>query len=53
MNMTTVYLRLNVGHIDLYFVDSVFFIHQEMTLAGGIRAPLGTCSSLYLTIRTK
>ena len=23
----------------------VFFIHQEMALAGGIRAPLGTCSS--------
>ena len=24
----------------------VFFIHQEMALAGGIRAQLGTCSSL-------
>ena len=23
----------------------VFLIHQEMMLAGGIRAPLGTCSS--------
>ena len=22
-----------------------FFIHQKMALAGGIRAPLGTCSS--------
>ena len=28
----------------------VFFIHQEMALAGGIRAPLGTCSSQIITI---
>ena len=25
----------------------VFFIHQEMALVVGIRAPLGTCSSLF------
>ena len=46
MNMTTVDLRQKVGHNDLYFIDFVFFfIHQEMALAGGIRAPLGACSS--------
>ena len=33
--------------LTFYFkvLHEVFFIHQEMVRAGGIRAPLGTCSS--------
>ena len=34
--MLTFYVRV---------LREVFFIHQEMALAGDIRAPLGTCSS--------
>ena len=44
-------LRLKVGQSVLYFIEFVFFcvfffIHKEMALAGSIRAPLGTCSSI-------
>ena len=46
MHMTTFDLRLKVGHSDLYIsLILCFIIHQEMSLARGICAPLGTCSS--------
>ena len=33
--------------LTFYVLREVFFIHQEMALAGGIRVPLGTCSSSF------
>ena len=42
-------VRTGLGHGGITCVlqtqFSSFFIHQEMALAGGIHAPLGTCFS--------
>ena len=49
-------LKINVGHCDLYvswFSDiglylEDYLMYKAVTLAGGIREPLLTCSSLFI-----